>query len=170
MLCAKFGWYCNSYSVEDFYISSMYFCNYGIISFFKRVWSFFSTNLYFLHQRHFVPGLVEIDPVVLERRIFKFRYCIFAISLLSSIRKGRCPSFEQTWNSVYPRMLCAKFCWYWPSWFWVDLKFRQCIFAISVIFSIGKKNPIETNMNSPHSGMLSAKSRWNWHCDSEEDF
>ena len=31
---------------------------------------------------------------------------------------------------------------YWPRWFWVDLKFRQCIFAISVIFSSGK-NPLK---------------------------
>ena len=43
-----------------------------------------------------MPSLVEIGSVVLEKKIFKFRQCIFAISLLSLLGKGRGPSFEQT--------------------------------------------------------------------------
>ena len=31
-------------------------------------------------QGCFVPSLVEIGPAVLEKKIFKFRQCIFAIS------------------------------------------------------------------------------------------
>ena len=31
-------------------------------------------------KRCFVPSLVEIDPAVLEKKIFEFRQCIFAIS------------------------------------------------------------------------------------------
>ena len=47
-------------------------------------------------QECIVPDLVEIGPVALEK-IFKFRQCILAISLLSYlIGKGRDPSFEQT--------------------------------------------------------------------------
>ena len=42
-------------------------------------------------------SLVEIGSVVLEKKIFKFCQCIFAILLLSPLRKGRGPSFEQTW-------------------------------------------------------------------------
>ena len=42
-----------------------------------------------------MPSLVEIGPVVVEKKIFKFRQCIFAISKLSSLGEGRGPSFEQ---------------------------------------------------------------------------
>ena len=38
--------------------------------------------------------LVEIATMVLEK-IFKFHQCIFAISLLSPLRKGRDPLIEQ---------------------------------------------------------------------------
>ena len=37
----------------------------------------------------FVLSLVEIGPVVLEKIIFKFCYCIFAISLLFPLEKGQ---------------------------------------------------------------------------------
>ena len=43
-----------------------------------------------------MPCLVEIGSVVPEKRIFKFCQCIFAISLLTSVRKKRDPLFEQT--------------------------------------------------------------------------
>ena len=48
-------------------------------------------------QGCFVPSLVEIGSVVLEKKIFEFRQCIFAISLLSPLGEGWGPSFEQTW-------------------------------------------------------------------------
>ena len=44
----------------------------------------------------FVPSLVEIDPVVLKKKIFKVGQCIFAISLLSPFGNGWGPLFEQT--------------------------------------------------------------------------
>ena len=40
---------------------------------------------------------VEISPLVLEKKIFRFRQYIFAISLAPSLEKERGPSFEQTW-------------------------------------------------------------------------
>ena len=70
--------------------------------------------IWILTQGCFVPSLVEIGLVVLEKKIFKFCQCIFAISQLSPLGKGRGPSFEQTWT-LHPRMLCAKFGWNWPS-------------------------------------------------------
>ena len=48
-------------------------------------------------QGCFVPRLVEIGSVVLEKKIFKFRHCLFTISQLSPLGNGRGPSFEQTW-------------------------------------------------------------------------
>ena len=44
-----------------------------------------------------MPSLIEIGPVVLEKKIFKFRQCNFPVPQLSPLGKGRGPSFEQTW-------------------------------------------------------------------------
>ena len=49
------------------------------------------------HKGCFVPSLVEIGSVVLEKKIFKFHPCIFTISLVSPLGEGWGPSFEQTW-------------------------------------------------------------------------
>ena len=40
-------------------------------------------------------------------RRFKFRWCIFAISKISPLRKERDPTYEEKLNPPYPRMLCA---------------------------------------------------------------
>ena len=82
-------------------------------------------------QGCFVPSLVEIGSVVLERKFFKICQCIFAISQLSPLGKGQGPSFEQTWIpftqgyfvpslvKIGPVVLEKKI-----------FKFRQCIFTI----------------------------------------
>ena len=75
---------------------------------FEQTWILFT-------QWCFVPNLVEIGPAVLEKKHFKFRQCIFTISLLSPLGKGLGPSFEQTWILITPRRHCAKFGWNWPS-------------------------------------------------------
>ena len=47
-----------------------------------------------------------------RRRFFECRQCIFAISQLSPLGKGRGPSFEKkNWNPLHPKMHCAKFGW-----------------------------------------------------------
>ena len=61
-----------------------------------------------------MPSLVEIGPVVLEKKIFKAGKCIFAISLSSPLGNGRGPSFKQNLNPHYTRILCAKFGLNWP--------------------------------------------------------
>ena len=43
-----------------------------------------------------MPSLVEIRLVVLEKKDFLIRHCIFAISKLSPLGRGQGPSFEQT--------------------------------------------------------------------------
>ena len=52
----------------------------------------------------FVPSLVEIGPAVLEKKNFKFRQCIFTISLLSPLGKVLGPSFEQTLCQVWLKL------------------------------------------------------------------
>ena len=44
-----------------------------------------------------MPSLVELGPVILEKKIFKRSRFIFIISQSSPLWKGRGPSFEQTW-------------------------------------------------------------------------
>ena len=55
-----------------------------------------------------MQSLVEIGPVVLEKKIFKFRQCIFGISKSSPLGKGLGPLLENL-NPLHPRMLCVKF-------------------------------------------------------------
>ena len=43
-----------------------------------------------------MPSLVEIETLIMEKKIFKTRQCVFAIAYLSPLRKGRDPSFEET--------------------------------------------------------------------------
>ena len=43
-------------------------------------WCFFKQNWIPFTQGCFVPSLIEIGPVVLEKKLFKFLQCIFAIS------------------------------------------------------------------------------------------
>ena len=77
---AKFCWNWSSGFGEDFYNLSLYFGYFVIISPWKKAEPFIWTNLNSLHQKRFVPSLVEIDPVVLEKKIFKICQCIFAFS------------------------------------------------------------------------------------------
>ena len=67
ILCAKFCWnWPSGFGEEDFKNLSMYFCNFVIISPWKRaepfIWTPFTLGW-------FVPSLVEIGPVVLEKKV-----------------------------------------------------------------------------------------------------
>jgi hypothetical protein len=44
----------------------------------------------------FVPSLIDFDMLDLEKKILKKIQCIFTLSLLSPLREGPSPSFEQT--------------------------------------------------------------------------
>ena len=66
-------------------------CRKKIISFLITEWSLFVKPWVPFIKGCFVSSLVEIDQVVLEETIFKFCQFIFAISLLSPLRTGRCP-------------------------------------------------------------------------------
>ena len=53
-------------------------------------------------------ALVEIDPVVLEKKIFIFRQCIFTFRNNLPLENSG-PFLWTKLNPVHPRMLCAKF-------------------------------------------------------------
>ena len=62
-----------------------------IALFFAKAWVLFPVGC-------FVPSFVEFGTVALKKIIFKFRQCIFSISLSSSLGNGRVTSCEQTWK------------------------------------------------------------------------
>ena len=107
MLCAKFSlnWLSGS-GQEDFYVLSMYFHYFVIITPWKKARLFIWINLNPLQPTNLNP----LQPRMLsakfgwnwpsgsgEEDFFLFRQCIFAISLLSPLGKERGTSFEQNW-------------------------------------------------------------------------
>ena len=122
-LCAKFGWnWPNGSSEEKFWISPMYFCDFVIISPWKRAWPFIKKTWIPFIQGRFMPSLAEIGRVVQERR---FRQCIFPWK-----RKG--PFTRINFNPLHPRKLCVKLVEIGPVVVEKKIfKFCQCIFAIS---------------------------------------
>ena len=119
----------------------------------------------------FVPGLVEIGPVVLEMRTYKFRYCIFVISnsLLSPLRKKWGPSLGNTWipsNQGCFELKVKSFSGSWGKEFYI---FR--IFPAFLLLSFLKRalSFIWTNLNSLYSRMFCAKFGWNWSSYSGEE-
>ena len=54
----------------------------------------------------FVPSLIEVGPVVTEKKTFKFCQSIFPIGLLSPLEKGHDPSFEQLESLLPKDALC----------------------------------------------------------------
>ena len=84
-------------------------------NFMRIYWFFIWTNWIPFTQGCFVPSLVEIGPVVLEKKIFKFRQCICTICVIISPWKRTEPFIWTNLNPLHPRMLCAKFGWNWTS-------------------------------------------------------
>ena len=129
---------------------------------FEQTWILFT-------QGCFVPSLVEIGSVVLEKKILKFCQCIFAISQLSPLGKGRGPSFEQTWILITQEGIVPSLVEIGPEVlekkdFWI----LSMYFRYFVIISLLKKAwPfIWTNLNSLYHMMLCDKFGWYWHCGS----
>ena len=115
--------------------------------------------------------LVEIGQAVLEK-IFKFWQCIFAISLLSILEKGRDPTFEQLEYHLSKDALCQVWLRF-AQWFW-----RSFVISINVFSLFCNNLPLEKarpfiwiTLNPLHLRMLCAKFCWNWLCGSwKEDF
>ena len=98
-----------------FFISSMYFHYFVIISPLKRPGPFIWTNWIPFTQGCFVPRLVKIGPVVLEEKIFLISSMYFHYFVIISPWKRAGPFVWTNLNPLHPRMLCAKFGWNWPS-------------------------------------------------------
>ena len=82
---------------EDFWIMSMFFCYFVIISPWKGWIPWFEQPWIFFIKGSFVPSLVDIGLEVLEKKIFKSCQCTYTFLQLSPLGKENGPSFEQTW-------------------------------------------------------------------------
>ena len=67
--------------------------------------SWFAQTWVLISQVCIVPNFKFIGPVVLEKKIFKFRKCIFSVSFINPLRK-RAGAFRLN-KLEFPRMLCA---------------------------------------------------------------
>ena len=121
----------------------------------KRASSLIGINLNSLYTKMHCANLlslVEIGPVVLEKKILKFRKCIFAISKESPLGKRKGPSIEQSWIpftqecnvlslvEIGPVVLDRKI-----------FKFHQCIFTILLSSPIGRCGALHLNRHESPS-------------------
>ena len=92
-----------------------------IISFWELNGPLFLKTRVPIIQGCFLPSLVEIGPVVLEKIFFKILFMYFLLfGYYSPLQRGT------TWIiipfTLYQRLLCAKFGWKWPSGSWKKIK------------------------------------------------
>jgi hypothetical protein len=73
IICVKFNWIWPAGFGEDFFKILMYFYSFAIISPWRRVISFIWTTWIPTTEGWFMPSLVKISQVVLEKKIFKWR-------------------------------------------------------------------------------------------------
>ena len=117
----------------------------SVLSPLGKYMSFIWINFNSLHLRCFVPSLVEIGQVVLEKKILQSDQSIFGSSLFSPREILLCL-----------RMLHVKFGWKWSMqrfWRRQFLKSLQCIFEILLNYISGWKRAwsiIWTNLNPFH--------------------
>ena len=88
----------------------------SIFFFMRSEWFFIWTNLNPIHPR----SLVEIGPVVLEKKIFKNASMYFCYFIIISPWKMTQPLIWTNFGPLHPRMLCAKFGWNWSSVSWEE--------------------------------------------------
>ena len=80
MLCAKIGWIWLSGSREENFFNFLNVYCYFVITSPGKGWALQWTNFNSLYPRMYCDKFGWIGPVVLEKKIFKFCQCIFAIS------------------------------------------------------------------------------------------
>ena len=117
-----------------------------------------------------MPSLIEIGPVILEKKILKFRQCIFTILLFCSyIPLKNCVVVHlNKFESPSPKDALCQYGWNWLS------NSREAFKFINVFSLFRNYLPFEMDeplhLNPHHQKMFSAKFGWNWPSGSEEDF
>ena len=138
MLCIKFVWNLHNDSGKEFMFQFI-FANSSLSSFkigrgpsLEQTW-----NSWNIIKGCFVQSLVEIGPMVLEKKIFNIRQCVFAISLLSPLVKRRGPSLLTVRSLTIHTALTALLVPHYPSELW---RWEICIWILSHRYE-HKKHP-----------------------------
>ena len=181
MLKAKFDWNWPYNSGEEcVLILSMYFCNFVIISHWKRAGPFIWTNLNPLYLRMLCAKFCQVWLKLAQwfwKENFQISPMYFRYFVIIFPFKRAWPFI---WANLNPPSSKDDFCkvwwklvrWFWRSWFsnFVNV---FLLFRTYVIISHWKRaGPFTwTNLNPLHPRMLCAKFGWNWLSGSgEEDF
>ena len=117
MLCAKFGWNWPCDSGEGFFfISSLYFHSFVIIPFGKSCGPSFEKTWIPLTHGCFVPSMVEIGPMILEKVFLSSSlYChSFVFCYYLPLENGVVLHLNKL-KSLHSMMLCTTFDWNEPS-------------------------------------------------------
>jgi hypothetical protein len=110
-------------------------------------------------QGWFVPSLVKIGPVVLEKKIFKWPH--FYIFVIISPLKRTWPFIWTNLNSLHSRIICTKFDWFWSSGSGEEdfSKFSVYFYSFAIISPLrGAITFLWTNLNSLDPRIICAKS------------
>ena len=117
MLCAKFGWnWLSGSGVEDLFNFINVFSLFRNVYLGKRWGPLFEQSWIPFTQGCFVPSLVEIGSVILEKKIFLILSLYFHYFVIISPWKRAGPFIWTNLNPLHPRMLCAMFDWNWRGW------------------------------------------------------
>ena len=107
----------------------MYFRYFLVITLGKGYGPLFEQTWIPFTQGCFVRSLVEIGPVVLEKKILKFLLFRYYLPL----EKDMVFHSKKNLTPLHLRMLCAKFGWYWPSGSGEgNENLNRCIWAFSI--------------------------------------
>ena len=128
MLCANNSLSWPKGSGEDFENFSKYFRYFVTIFHWKRAGPFIEQNWIPFIKGCFVSSLVERCCMVLEKNNFNYRHCIFAVSFLRPLRKGRVRHI--VWIPFTQGCYVPSLVEIGPVVLEKIFKFRQCIFVI----------------------------------------
>ena len=96
-----------------FKIHQCIFCNFVIITSWKRVWPFIWTNLNALQpRRHCCKFGWNLDGCFWRRRFFNFVNVFLLFQNYLPLEKDGALNLKNL-NPLHPRMLCAKTQWFW---------------------------------------------------------
>ena len=121
-------------------------------------------------QECFVTSLAKVDPVVLEKKIFKFHQYFHSFVIFSPLNR----SWYCIWthlNLLHAGMLCAKFSWNWPCGSWEEdwLNFIN-LFSLFCYFLPWKRACFHLNKLYFHSSKDTLHQVWwNWSSGSGEE-
>ena len=92
-------------------------CYYFIMFFPGKGWdpSFGEAKRISFSQGWFVPSLVEIGLLILEKKFFKFGNVFLLFCYYLPFEEGITLFLKTNFNPLYPRIRCAKFDWNWLS-------------------------------------------------------